>query len=126
LAHTDSLGNKETISRGAVQFTSAGSGVHHSEFNGSKQKLVHFLQIWVTPATTGLSPNYQTVEWEEKDKTNKLALIVAPAGMDAKEHGKHVVINQDIKMFASVLQPSQTVSYTLPRKYHPSIHQVDA
>lgn len=114
LAHDDSMGNHEELGRGSVQFTSAGSGIHHAEFNASKQKMVHFLQIWVTPSTTGLKPNYQTRQWDDKDKTNKLALIVAPAGTDSKEHGAHVVINQDIKMYASILQPGQTVTYTLP------------
>lgn len=46
LKHEDSLGNTEIIKRGQVQFTSAGSGIFHSEFNASKQKPVHFLQIW--------------------------------------------------------------------------------
>lgn len=33
LTHQDSMGTQETLTRGAVQFMSAGRGVSHSEFN---------------------------------------------------------------------------------------------
>lgn len=38
LGHTDSMGNKETIDSTKVQFTSAGTGISHAEYNGSKDK----------------------------------------------------------------------------------------
>jgi hypothetical protein len=41
------MGNIEVIPRGGVQFTSAGSGLSHSEYNHSHTKPVHFLQMWV-------------------------------------------------------------------------------
>jgi redox-sensitive bicupin YhaK (pirin superfamily) len=33
LEHRDSMGNLETLRRGDVQFTSAGTGIRHSEYN---------------------------------------------------------------------------------------------
>ena len=36
LVHEDSLGNKEIIKRGEMQYTCAGSGITHSERNGSR------------------------------------------------------------------------------------------
>lgn len=36
LEHKDSMGHKETIGRGTVQFTSGGTGISHSEFNADK------------------------------------------------------------------------------------------
>src|SRR6478609_6171421 len=33
LTHGDNMGNKNTITRGQVQYMSAGTGVHHSEYN---------------------------------------------------------------------------------------------
>lgn len=44
LTHKDSLGNIETLRRGEVQFTSAGKGVRHSEYNDHAKEEVHFLQ----------------------------------------------------------------------------------
>ena len=45
LQHEDSLGNAEVLRRGDVQFTSAGVGMEHSEFNAHPLELVHFLQV---------------------------------------------------------------------------------
>lgn len=44
LTHKDSIGNIETLKRGEIQFTSAGKGVRHSEYNDNKSKECHFLQ----------------------------------------------------------------------------------
>ena len=49
LNHQDSMGNGSAIVSGDVQRMTAGSGVTHSESNGSGSELVHFLQIWVLP-----------------------------------------------------------------------------
>jgi hypothetical protein len=43
LAHRDSLGTGSLIKPGEIQKMSAGSGIEHSEFNGSDQDPVHFL-----------------------------------------------------------------------------------
>lgn len=37
-----------------IQYMSAGSGVVHSEYNPSKEKPVHFMQIWIEPKAKGL------------------------------------------------------------------------
>lgn len=39
LEHKDSMGNVETLKRGEVQFTSAGTGIRHSEYNRNKQQV---------------------------------------------------------------------------------------
>ena len=57
LAHKDSMGNGSTIRPGDVQRMSAGRGVQHSEFNASKGKPVHFLQIWIQPDQQRIEPS---------------------------------------------------------------------
>ena len=72
LQHKDSMGNTETIHRGEVQFTSAGTGIQHSEYNVHKSLWVHFIQIWVKPNQARLKPSYTTKKWSNNDKINRL------------------------------------------------------
>ena len=46
LHHKDSMGNFGAIKKGEIQVMSAGIGIQHSEFNGSKEKPVTLLQIF--------------------------------------------------------------------------------
>lgn len=45
LSHKDSMGNIETLKRGEVQYTRAGTGIRHSEWNDQKDKDTHFMQV---------------------------------------------------------------------------------
>lgn len=58
LEHKDSLGNLEIMKQGAIQMTSAGTGISHSEYNRNTTLPVHFLQVWISPAANGLKPQY--------------------------------------------------------------------
>jgi len=63
LTHGDSMGNKRTLSRGHVQYMSAGTGVFHSEHNFGEETL-RFLQIWIYPDKNGYEPNYGDYKFE--------------------------------------------------------------
>jgi hypothetical protein len=62
LTHQDSTGNHGVIYPGLAQRMSAGSGILHSERNDSLTRPVHFVQMWVIPDETGISPGYQQHE----------------------------------------------------------------
>lgn len=57
LTHTDSMGNRHTLTRGDVQYMSAGSGLQHSEENLGMEPL-HLLQLWVLPNRRNTTPRY--------------------------------------------------------------------
>ena len=75
LAHRDSIGNGSILKPGDVQRMSAGSGIRHSEFNGSPDDIVHFLQIWVQPNAQGMAPSYEEKHFSDADKRGRLRLI---------------------------------------------------
>src|SRR5947209_1419034 len=80
LAHKDSMGHAETLRAGELQRITAGTGIVHSEFNASPKEPVHFLQIWIRPAESGLKPSYEQIAISETEKQGKLVLVAAPEG----------------------------------------------
>lgn len=78
LAHGDSMGNEGTIEKGQIQIMSAGTGIMHTEMNGSDDEEVKFLQIWVIPKTMGLTPRYDQIEIADNAKPNDFQQIVSP------------------------------------------------
>lgn len=113
LEHKDSMGTGSVLKYGDVQRMSAGTGVRHSEFNHSKDKTVHFLQIWITPRAEGLDPSYEEKSFSSEDKKNRLRLIVSSDGTDGS-----LLINQDAKIYASVLDEEKSVSLSLNKERH--------
>ena len=97
LAHKDSTGTSSTIRPGDVQRMSAGSGVQHSEFNGSQQRPVHFLQIWILPNVIGIPAGYEEKSFTEDEKRGRLRLIASPGGAQGSVH-----IHQDVQVYAGL------------------------
>lgn len=109
LAHQDSMGTSRDIQTGDVQIMSAGTGVTHSEFNGSKVDPVKFLQIWVIPNERQLTPSYDQKSYLDLDRKNKFATIVSPNTADAQA----VFINQDAYFNLADIEVDTTVNYQL-------------
>eukprot|EP01053_Blabericola_migrator_P000556 Blabericola_migrator_1__555@NODE_1137_length_5314_cov_93_770536_g773_i0_p3_GENE_NODE_1137_length_5314_cov_93_770536_g773_i0NODE_1137_length_5314_cov_93_770536_g773_i0_p3_ORF_typecomplete_len234_score43_42Pirin/PF02678_16/4_6e38Pirin_C_2/PF17954_1/4_9e03Pirin_C_2/PF17954_1/2_3e17Cupin_2/PF07883_11/4_9e05Cupin_2/PF07883_11/2_4e03Cupin_7/PF12973_7/0_0036Cupin_7/PF12973_7/7_8e03PCO_ADO/PF07847_12/0_023Auxin_BP/PF02041_16/0_11Pirin_C/PF05726_13/2_2Pirin_C/PF05726_13/3_6e02_NODE_1137_length_5314_cov_9 len=110
LAHKDSTGESGTVSYNEVQRMSAGTGVRHSEFNASDKSPVHFLQIWITPMKKDIKPSYETKVFTKDMKLNKLCVIASPEGRDGS-----TTICQDVVVYATILEPSHTVTCDLKR-----------
>ena len=113
LAHEDSLGNGSVIVPGDVQYMSAGTGVRHSEFNGSPAEPVHFVQIWIVPQAEGLPPRYDQKRFDDAQKKNRLRRVASPSGA-----GGSIAIRQDVNLYASLLEPRASVSVELPAGRH--------
>jgi redox-sensitive bicupin YhaK (pirin superfamily) len=80
LEHQDSLGTGSVIRPGDVQKMSAGSGIRHSEFNPSADEPVHFLQIWIEPATRGVAPAYAQAHFSDAERRGRLRLVASGDG----------------------------------------------
>jgi redox-sensitive bicupin YhaK (pirin superfamily) len=108
LEHKDSIGNGSIIRPGNVQRMSAGTGVRHSEFNPSRDKGVHLLQIWIEPKITGVKPSYEEKQFGTAEKKGQLRLIASPDGREGS-----VTIHQDAYVYASMLDGKDVVSHRL-------------
>ena len=102
LEHRDSLGTGSIIRPGDVQRMTAGSGIRHSEFNPSPSEPVHLLQIWIMPDQKNLTPSYDERKFSDAERRGKLRLIASKQGDEGS-----VKINQDAKVYASLLSPGE-------------------
>jgi quercetin 2,3-dioxygenase len=106
LAHEDSMGNGSVIRPGDVQRMSAGTGVRHSEFNGSASEPVHFLQIWIEPSERGIDPGYEEKHFDAASKRGRLRLIASADGAEGS-----VRIHQDARLYAALLDGAESVRF---------------
>ena len=92
LTHRDSAGNSGVIRPGLAQRMSAGTGILHSERNESASEPVHFVQMWVLPDETGLTPGYQQADVQ---LGGGLVTIASGRSDDAavRIHNRHVALH---------------------------------
>ena len=105
LSHRDDIGNGSVIVPGDVQRMSAGRGVRHSEFNPSRERPVHFLQIWIIPAEQGIPASYEQSHLTDAQRRGKLALLAAPPGK-----GGAVAIHQDARVYAGLFDGTESAT----------------
>ena len=111
LEHKDSMGTVSVIKHGDIQVMSAGSGITHSEYNKNKDNEVKFLQIWVFPNKKNVTPRYDQMTLNLKDRENKFQQIVSP---NADDEG--VWIHQDAWFNLGKFDKNKTVEYSIKRK----------
>ncbi|AXX91174.1 hypothetical protein CPU12_13100 [Malaciobacter molluscorum LMG 25693] len=107
ITHKDSMGNEETLSRGEVQYLSAGDGIFHSEHNFQNEDL-RLLQIWIIPPKRNLKKIYGSYRYKKEERINKLLNIVS-----SKKQNSKVTIHQDINIFVSELDQNKTLNYKI-------------
>ena len=117
LQHRDSTGGGGVIRPGDVQRMSAGSGVRHSEFNGSRDQAVHFLQIWIIPDETGVKPGYEQKNFPLDERRGKLQLLASRDGREGS-----LVIHQDASLHGALLENGQRISFDLKPSRRAWVH----
>lgn len=108
LEHKDSMGNVTVIKGGDIQVMSAGTGIHHSEYNRNKDQEVKFLQIWVIPNQKKVTPRYDQISLNVEDRHNKLQQILSPNPED-----EGVWIHQNAWFHLGNLDKGMSVDYAL-------------
>lgn len=119
LTHADSMGNTRTLSKGHVQYMSAGTGITHSEFNKG-DSLLRLLQIWILPDKSGHKPNYGDHEFELIERKNKWLHIVS--GMDSNAPIK---VNQDVNFYVLELDQYNEISFSVDKKRQAYLVQIE-
>ena len=106
LKHRDSLGTGSTIVPGELQRMSAGTGITHSEMNGSAAQPVHFLQIWIMPAQAGLAPGYEQRRFTDAELADSLRLVASGDTRDGS-----VKVHQDADLYIGRLAAGVRVTH---------------
>jgi quercetin 2,3-dioxygenase len=116
LVHQDSTGHSGVIYPGLAQRMSAGRGIMHSEKNDSwtltgeqsHSKPVHFVQMWVVPDESGITPGYQQLEIDDELLRGRLVTIAS--GMPEHSGDTAITIrNRYAALHGARLQPGDSV-----------------
>jgi len=107
ISHKDSTGAEGVIYSGDVQIMSAGSGIRHSEFNGSHYDPVNLLQIWIFPKRQNIKPRHDQRTFDPGERDSKWQVVVSP---EEKEGGLY--INQDARLALTRLPAGKEISFT--------------
>lgn len=107
IVHEDSTGAKGETRAGEIQRMTAGTGVYHSEANGSETADMRLLQIWILPERTGLEPGYQKISFGEDSLENRLRVVASRDGREGS-----ATIHQDATVLAGRLDAGAEVEYT--------------
>jgi hypothetical protein len=106
LEHQDNQGNRGVIGVGEVQVMSAGTGIVHAEYNHSRERPVHLLQLWITPRTKGLPPRWEQRQFTVEDRMGKLLPVVSGGNVAGT-----LTIDQDAVIYVSSLGAGQEVTH---------------
>ncbi|WP_026476518.1 pirin family protein [Alkaliphilus transvaalensis] len=119
LTHEDSMGNKSSITRGQVQYMSAGTGVFHSEHN-LEDEPIRSLQIWILPDAKDHTPNYgdQKFEWDERK--NKWLHIISD-----KNGSAPIKINQDTNFYVIELDQGKEIDFPVKENRQAYLVQIE-
>lgn len=111
LKHRDTMKDEwQTIEAGEVQIMSAGSGLAHSEMNGSNDNHLNLFQIWISPNKRNVTPRYDQKRFDKSARQNKLQTVVS--SIDNPIDGS-LQIHQDAKISRLDLSKGKYFHYNI-------------
>ena len=116
LKHRDNINQDwQQVLSGEVQVMSAGTGVKHSEINGSNEESLSLFQIWIMPNKRNVEPQYGQKSFHKEDRKNKLQNLVT--SMDDGHEGS-LKIYQDAILSRIDLDKGHSFEYQLKSEHH--------
>ncbi|WP_130805507.1 pirin family protein [Senegalia massiliensis] len=119
LTHGDNMGNENKVTRGHVQYMTAGTGIYHSEHNLGDDVL-RFLQIWIVPDKKGHNPNYGDYEFDWEKRKNKWFHIVS-----SKNGKAPIKINQYVNFYVLELDKDNTIDFSVDKNRQAYLVQIE-
>lgn len=110
LEHKDSMGNIGVINEGEIQVMSAGTGVHHSEYNKNADQAVKVLQLWVFPKKQNVTPRYDQMSVRDLKKPNDFYQVLSPNSED-----EGMWVNQDTWFHLGEFDVEKSLVYTIKK-----------
>lgn len=116
LKHRDNMGDEWIpVLPNEVQVMSAGTGVEHSEINGSHDEHLSLFQIWIFPNKQDVKPRYDQKKFDISERKNKLQTLVT--SIDENHEGS-LKIHQDAVISRIDLDKNNHFEYTLKSENH--------
>ncbi|NBI06307.1 pirin family protein [Senegalia massiliensis] len=119
LTHGDNMGNENKVTRGHVQYMTAGTGIYHSEHNLGDDVL-RFLQIWIVPDKKGHNPNYGDYKFDWEKRKNKWFHIVS-----SKNGKAPIKINQDVNFYVLELDKDNNIDFSVDKNRQAYLVQIE-
>ncbi len=110
LEHKDSMGNIGVINEGEIQVMSAGTGIHHSEYNKNADQAVKVLQLWVFPKKQNVTPRYDQMSVRDLKKPNEFYQVLSPNSEDAG-----MWVHQDTWFHLGEFDVEKSLDYTIKK-----------
>ncbi len=111
LKHRDTMKDAwQAIEAGEVQIMSAGTGVAHSEMNGSDDTHLNLFQIWIIPNKRNVEPRYEQKQFDKAERQNQLQIVVS--SIDKPVDGS-LQIHQDAKISRLDLSQGNSFDYNI-------------
>jgi redox-sensitive bicupin YhaK (pirin superfamily) len=106
LTHADNMGNRRTLTRGQVQYMSAGTGVIHSEHNYGHEVL-RLLQIWILPDKQNYPPRYGDHPFGWDARVGRWMPIASGDG----DERFPIQIHADVHMYAALILRGDSLAF---------------
>lgn len=105
--HEDENGVGGTMTKGAMQHTTVGTGMWHNEINARPNEEMRFIQMWFFPDEEGLKPSYSQVSPKREDRANRLLLLAS------KDREAPLRIRSDVNAYAGYLEKGKRITFDI-------------